>query len=322
MLFAQWNAGMPEAASTIATQVDDLYVFMFWVSVVSLAGVLGAILYFGIRYRRTEENQEAVSKVDDNVPLEVIWTAVPTVVLVVIFGWGVLSWMDMRVAPSEAMDIHVTARQWSWQFEYPDEGILSENLVVPAGKPVRLIMTSVDVLHSFFVPEFRVKQDIVPGRYTSLWFEAPNPGTYNIMCAEYCGKDHSRMNRLVQVMTQEDYMAWIDSGGGLADLSLVDRGELLFKRSGCTQCHSADGTAGTGPSLKGVYGSNEDFTDGTSALVDENYIRESILYPNRKIVKGYTPAMPTYANSLRDAQLNAIVAYVKSLGSSKEGADE
>ena len=142
------------------------------------------------------------------------------------------------------------------------------------------------------------------------------------MCTEYCGKDHSRMNRKVVVMTEENFAAWVDTGGGLADLPLALRGELLFQRSGCTQCHSVDGSPGTGPSLKGVYGKDEYFTDGTSALADENYIRESILYPNRKIVKGYTPAMPTYANSLRDAQLDAIVAYVMSLGENKEGADE
>jgi len=322
MFFAQWNAGMPEAASTVAAQVDELYVFLFWVSAISLVGVAGAILYYGIRYRRTEEHQVAASKVDHNVPLEIVWTAVPTVILFVLFFWGVNSWMEMRVPPAGTMDVHVTARQWSWQFEYPDEGILSDNLVVPAGKPVRLIMTSTDVIHSFFVPEFRVKQDVVPGSYTTLWFESPEPGVFNIMCTEYCGKDHSRMNRKVEVMSEKDYMAWIDSGGGLADLSLVDRGELLFQRSGCTQCHSVDGTKGTGPSLKGVYGKEEVFADGTSGLADENYVRESILYPNRKIVKGYTPAMPTYANSLRDAQLNAIVAYVKSLGENKEGADE
>lgn len=322
MLFAQWNAGMPEAASTLATQVDELYVFLFWVSAVSLALVAGAILYFGTRYRRTPENPEASSLVDHNIQLEVIWTAIPTVILFVLFFWGLDTWMTAKVPPSETLDIHVTARQWSWQFEYPKEGILSDNLVVPEGKPVRLIMTSTDVIHSLYVPEFRMKQDVVPGRYTTTWFEAPNAGVFNIMCTEYCGKDHSRMNRKVEVMTQDEYMKWIDSGGGLADLSLEDRGQLLFQRSGCTQCHSVDGTKGTGPSLKGVYGKQENFADGTSQLADENYIRESILYPNRKIVQGYTPAMPTYANSLRDAQLDAIVAYVKSLGNVKEGADE
>ena len=322
MLFAQWNAGMPEAASTMAGQVDDLYVFLVWVSVVSIAIVGGAIVYFGVKYKRTEANPEATSLVDHNLQLEVVWTLIPTVILFILFFWGVSTWMSTRVAPSEAMDIHVTARQWSWQFEYPDEGILSDNLVVPAGKPVRLIMTSTDVIHSLYVPEFRMKQDVLPGRYTTQWFEAPEEGVYNIMCTEYCGKDHSRMNRQVEVMSDEEFMKWIDSGGGMADLSLVDRGELLFQRSGCTQCHSVDGSEGTGPSLKGLYGRDEDFADGTSALADENYIRESILYPNRKIVKGYTPAMPTYANSLRDAQLEAIVAYVKSLGTEKGGADE
>ena len=250
---------MPEAASTMAAQVDDLYVFLIWVSVVSLIVVGGAILFFGVKYRRTEANPEATSLVDHNLQLEVVWTLIPTVILFVLFFWGVNTWMGMRVAPSESMDIHVTARQWSWQFEYPDEGILSDNLVVPAGKPVRLIMTSTDVIHSLFVPEFRMKQDVLPGRYTTAWFEAPNAGKYNIMCTEYCGKDHSRMNRTVEVMSDEDFMKWIDSGGGLADLSLVDRGELLFQRSGCTQCHSVDGSEGTGPSLKGLYGRDEDF---------------------------------------------------------------
>ena len=382
MLFAEFTAGMPEAASTLAHKIDDLYVFLFWVSIISMIGVTGAILYFGIKYRRTEDNQEATSKVDHNLELEVVWTAVPTFILFLLFFWGMNTWMEGRISPSESMDIHVEAKQWAWTFEYPKDGITSDHLIVPVDKPIRLIMGSTDVLHSFFVPEFRVKQDVVPGQYTTVWFEVPSSslkmqcphgsqemsvndklvclkecppgtktdqegaglncisnadpseikrrekmervrqGTFNIMCTEYCGKDHSRMNRKVVVMTNENYTEWIDSGGGLADLSLVDMGELLFQRSGCTQCHSVDGSAGTGPSLKGLYGKDEYFTDGSSALADENYIRESILYPNRKIVKGYTPAMPSYANSLRDKQLTAIVEYVKSIGAKKEDADE
>ncbi len=319
MSFAEINLGLPEAASTVAAKVDDIYGFMFWVSVVSTLIITVAILYFGIKYRRKEGNLEASSKVDHNTPFEVLGAGLVTVVLAIIFVWSLGVYMEMRVPPKETLDIHVTARQWSWQFEYPDEGIISENLVVPQGKPVRLIMTSVDVLHSLFVPEFRVKQDVVPGMYTTLWFEAPNVGIYNIMCTEYCGKDHSRMNRIVDVKTEKDYMDWIDSGGGLADLSLTDRGELLFQRLGCTQCHSADGTDGTGPTLKDKFGYEETLVDGSTVMVDENYIQESILYPNRKIVKGFTPAMPSYANSVRPKQLEAVVAYVKSLGKNEEG---
>jgi len=307
-----WN-GLPEAASTLAADIDALYDFILLLSIGSMALITGAMLFMVIKYRRKNDDEIPENPVTHNVPLEVAWIVIPTLLLIVVFAWGFTTWLDARVPPAEPIDIRVEARQWAWSFTYPEEGIVSEHLVVPAGKPVKLTMSSADVLHSLFVPAFRIKQDVLPERYTIAWFNAPETGEYDLLCAEYCGKDHSRMNRLVKVMNDKDYIDWIDSGGGMKGLSIAERGGMLFTRFGCTQCHSIDGTAGTGPTLAGLYGKQESLVTGEKVLADDNYIRESILYPNRKIVAGYEPKMPAYAGSIRDAQIEALIEYIKSL---------
>ena len=304
--------GMPNAASTVAQDVDELYLFILVLSVISFIGIIGFMLWYVVKYRKKSDNDKT-SPIHHSTQLEIWWSVIPSVLLVVIFIWGFRGWMDMQVPPDDSMEIRVTARQWSWQFDYPRDGIVSDKLVVPANKPIKLIMSASDVIHSFYVPEFRVKKDVLPGRYSVVWFEALEPGVYNIFCTEYCGKDHSRMITRVEVLSDEDYMQWIDSGGGLGDLPMHELGAIFFQRYGCNQCHSIDGAANTGPSFQGLWGRDEHFTDGSSAPVDENYIRESILYPGNKVVKGYQNKMPSFKGKIKDKQLDAIIEYIKAI---------
>ena len=303
---------MPQAASTVADNVDNLYDFIFWLSLIFFVLIVGAMLWFVVAYRKKSDDDKT-SPLHHSTKLEIWWSVIPTILLVVIFIWGFRDWMDMQVPPDDSMEIRVTARQWSWQFDYPRDGIVSDKLVVPVNKPIKLIMSASDVIHSFYVPEFRVKKDVLPGRYTVVWFEATEPGVYNVFCTEYCGKDHSRMITRVEVKAADDYTKWVDSGGGLGDLPMHELGAIFFQRYGCSQCHSIDGAANTGPTFQGLWGRDEQFTDGTSAPVDENYLRESILYPGKKVVKGYQNKMPSFKGKIKDKQLDAIIEYIKTV---------
>lgn len=308
------SAWMPKAASTVAKDVDLLYDVILYLSTAFFIGIIGAMVYFTVKYRRKKEG-ERTGNFTHNSTLELVWIVIPSILLVGMFFWGFTKWMDMRVAPDNALEIRVTGRQWSWQFDYPRDGVNGANeLVVPVGRPIRLIMTSMDVLHSFYVPEFRVKQDVLPRRYTTLWFEAPETGTFNVFCAEYCGKDHSRMITRVKVLSAEDYQKWIDSGGGLGDMPLPDLGKIFFTRFGCSQCHNTDGTPSTGPNLDGRFGKMETLSDGTQVAVDDNYVRESMMNPAGQIVQGFQPKMPTFKGKIKEKQIVAIIEYLKSIG--------
>lgn len=315
LLEAQTSFWMPKAASTMAERVDSLYYFILYLSTFFFVGIVGVMVYFAIKYKKKSDNDKTSGYSHDN-KLEVFWSVIPTLLLVVIFWWGFKDWIAMQVPPDHAMEVRVTARQWSWQFDYPKDGITTDRLVVPANRPVRLIMSSSDVLHSFFIPEFRVKKDVLPNRYTELWFESPEPGIYNVWCAEYCGKDHSRMITRAEVKTPEEYQKWIDSGGGLdwENTPMSEIGKIFFKRFGCTQCHSDDGSGNTGPTMLGLFGKKEELATGETVLVDENYLRESIIYPGAKVVKGFAPKMPSFKGKIKDKQLNAIIEYIKSVG--------
>jgi len=221
--------------------------------------------------------------------------------------------MTMQQAPPNCYDLRVTARQWAWQFVYPN-GHVDENLHVPAGEPIRLTMTSQDVIHGLWIPALRVKKDVVPGRYSSLWFQADKPGAYNLLCTQYCGDEHSNMLASLVVHTRADYENWLkDAANYLKTLPPAEAGKILYQRRGCGQCHSTDGTAGTGPSLKGIFGTRQRMSDGRDVLVDDNYIRESILEPQAKIVAGYQPVMSTYKGLLSDDDVTALIEYIKSL---------
>jgi cytochrome c oxidase subunit 2 len=221
----------------------------------------------------------------------------------------------MHIAPKDALEIKVTGQKWFWVFDYPNGANSMNDLVVPVGKPVKLLMSSQDVIHSFFVPDFRVKMDVLPNRYTITWFEALNEGEYEIFCTEYCGKGHSEMLGKVKVLSEEDYAKWLSSAA--ADIpegaSLEEVGAKLYTSKACVTCHSLDGTPGVAPSFLNKFGSQEQLTNGTNILVDENYVRESILNPQAKVVLGFQPVMPTYQGVLTDRQIDALIAYLKTL---------
>ena len=303
------------AVTQDAQRVDNLFNFILALCALFFVLVTGATVLFAIKYRRRHEGQRT-SPIKGNKKLEVIWAVVPAILLVIIFVWGFQDFLGMSVAPGDAMEVRVTAQKWSWSFDYPKDGITSGDLVVPAGEPVKLTMSSMDVIHSFYVPAFRIKRDILPNRYSVLWFNAEEPGTYDLMCAEYCGTNHSTMLAKVKVLTHAKYREWIDSGGGLSGKGLTSAqfGKLLFKSKGCTACHTVDGAPSTGPTLKDKYGTLERLAAGGSVKVDDNYLRESLMKPNAKVVHGFAPVMPTYAGRLKEKQVNALIDYIKSIG--------
>lgn len=302
----------PPARSTTAGEVDGLFNLILWVCVVFFAIITGALILFLIRYVSRPGHGPQPSP-DHSNALEAFWSLVPSAIVCVIFFLGFTIYLDMRTPPDDAYEIQVNARKWSWAFTYPN-GHVDSDLHVPAGRPVRLVMSSSDVIHSLFVPAFRVKMDCVPGRYTTTWFEATEPGEYHLFCTEYCGTGHSTMNAQVVAHPAGEFEKWLaDAGNFLEKMTPVEAGELLYKRRGCAQCHSSDGSAKVGPTFQGVYGTQQNMASGESIAVDENYLRESILEPQAKVRAGYKPVMPTYQGQLKDAEIDALIAYIKSL---------
>jgi cytochrome c oxidase subunit 2 len=304
---------LPPGQSTIASDVDALFNFILYASVVMFAIVVALMTYFIIRYRRRGEDQ-TTSGVAHNFKLELLWSIIPTILVVIVFFWGFRVFMKMHIVPKDAYEINVTGQKWFWSFDYPNGAATVNDLVVPAGKPIKLLMSSKDVIHSFFVPDFRVKMDVLPNRYTLIWFEAPDPGEHNLFCAEYCGTSHSNMIGRVRVLEEQEFEDWLKEGASSSEgLSLEEYGEQLYTSKACITCHRVDGTAHTGPSFLGIYGVEHGLVDGQTVTVDENYIRESILDPQAKIVAGFQPVMPTYQGLLDERQVDALIAYIKSL---------
>lgn len=323
----QGTIQLPPQLSTYAAEVDWLYYFLYWLSVVFFVAVVGAMLYFVVKYRRREG--VAPKPTGHNTPLEVFWTFTPLVLLWFLFAWGFDSYVKAAVAPKDAIDIRVRGAQWNWEFEYPSGATEGNEVWVPVGEPVRLVMSSKDVLHSFFVPAFRVKKDVVPGMYTTMWFEATQTGDVQIYCTEYCGAPegggnvgHSAMLGKIRVVTKDEYESHVRSLDSVPDgMSPAEYGEQLYVSNGCNACHKVDGeTMQPAPNWVGLWGKQRAFADGTSAVADENYIRTSILQPQAKVVEGYANVvMPPYA--LRDFQIDSIIAYIKQLsGADGEGA--
>jgi cytochrome c oxidase subunit II len=306
---------LPPSGSTIAPEVDSLFWFVLIASIIMFVIVLAGVLFFVIRYRRRAEGQLTAS-ISHNTKLEILWTAIPLILVFIVFVWGFRTYLKMRVVPAGAIQIKVTAQKWFWTFDYP-EGMNSLNeLVVPVDKPIQLTMSSTDVIHSFFVPGFRIKMDVLPNRYTVAWFEATQVGSYDLFCAEYCGTSHSEMIAKVKVVTEREYGEWLNSASLPAEgMSLSDLGAKLYASKACITCHTVDGSAKTGPSFLGRYGRQIKMTDGTQLLMDENYMRESILKPQAKVAAGYQPVMPTYQGLLKDRQIDALIAYIKSIQS-------
>ncbi len=304
---------LPEAASTVAGEVDALFYFIFYASLFFFVLVTSAMVYFAFRYRKRGK-RVLTSSISHNTALEVTWTVIPTILVFVIFIWGFKDFLNLHVVPRGATEIKVTGQKWFWSFDYPEGLSVVNELTVPVNKPIKLLMASKDVIHSFYVPSFRVKMDVVPNRYSIIWFEATQPGEYNLFCTEFCGKGHSEMIGKVNVVTEEEYEDWLlENADPSEGLTMEEFGAKLYKSKACVTCHTIDGTASQGPSFLGIYGKNEQLTDGSSVLVDENYLRESFLNPAAKIVKGYQPVMPPYQGLLNDKEVDALIAYIKSL---------
>jgi cytochrome c oxidase subunit 2 len=338
---------LPEQMSTVAADIDWLYYFIYWLSVVLFVAIVGAMVYWAIKYR--ERKGHKAEPTGHNLPLEIAWTIAPLFVLVFLFHKGFQGYLDLDIAPANAMEIRVNAKQWSWEFVYPNGGS-SDKLHVPLHKPVKLVMASADVIHSFFAPALRVKRDVVPGMYTTVWFEATHTGKDDIFCTEYCGgrsngpngelpyqpsedKDnpyppgqatgHWAMHSMVYVETPDDFAKFMKSIGDPCDPFLSQgkpcpadvaavQGQKLYASKGCVACHTTTGARLVGPTWKGIWGKAES-TDKGEVKVDENYVRESILDPQAKLVTGFPPTMPTFRGQISDAEIDEIIAFIKSL---------
>ena len=306
----------PEGASTIAGGVDLLYLFLVAVSVVFSVGIFFSIFYFALRYHRKHPN-EVPKPIEGSLKLEIFWSVGPFLITLVMFGWGTTLFFRNFNPPAGAMEIYVVGKQWMWKLQHPEGHREINELHVPVGRPVKLTMATEDVIHSFFVPAFRVKKDVVPGMYTTMWFQPTKPGKYHLFCAEYCGNQHSGMIGTVHVLEPPEYEAWLS--GAPRGETMVQAGERLFQRLGCFTCHRAD-SPGRGPILQGVFGSEVTLQDGRKVRADEVYLRESILAPQAKRVAGYQTEMPTFQGQISEEGLMQIIAYIKSLAS-KERID-
>lgn len=303
---------LPRQGSPLAAEIDRSFGLVFGVSLFFLVLVTGLMLWFVLRYRGRPERPPRPSAAHSTA-LELLWSVIPTLIVVGLFWSGYRTFLATVTPPGEAYEIQVTGQKWNWQFTYPN-GYVDGELHVPQGQPVRLVLTSLDVIHSFFLPEFRVKRDVIPGRYSQLWFEPAVVGRFDVFCAEYCGKDHSRMLTVLHVQPRAEFEAWLAQASNLlARLPPAEAGQLLYASRGCKQCHSVDGSAGTGPTLRGLWGTRAELTSGASVEVDENYLRQSIVDPQSQVVRGFEPVMPTYRGRLKDDEIGAIIAYLKTL---------
>ncbi|HTY42216.1 MAG TPA: cytochrome c oxidase subunit II [Thermoanaerobaculia bacterium] len=299
----------PEEASTFARHVDSLYLFLIAVTAFFslMIGVL--VVVFAIKYRRKSAD-EVATEVHESGVLEIVWTVIPFGIVMIMFFWGARVFFQITRPPQNAIDVYVTAKQWMWKLQHADGHREMNELHVPIGQPVRLTMASEDVIHSFYVPAFRFKRDVVPGRFSVAWFEATKPGKYHLFCAEYCGTRHSNMIGWVYVMTPADYQAWL--AGGAPGETLAASGAKRFVENACNTCHG-DQPGARGPSLTGLFGRRVQLSNGQTIVADEGYIRESIVNPQAKLVAGYPAIMPTFQGLISEEGLLQLVAYIKSL---------
>lgn len=306
---------LPDSASTIAGQIDALFFFLVAVSVFFSLVITIGLVFSAARYRRGSQASRK-GALNDYLPLELAWSIIPLIIAIFIFGWSAKLYLDMRVAPANAMEIYVVGKQWMWKIQHPAGNREINELHVPVGRPVKLIMTSQDVIHSFYIPAFRVKQDVLPGRYTTQWFEATKPGEYHLFCAEYCGTSHSGMIGKVIAMEQAEYEAWL-MGASRTGVAMASSGAEVFERFGCKTCHRQD-SGERGPALDGLWGKTVNLSDGKTVVADGEYVRESILNPGAKTVAGYMQLMPTYKNQLTSEQVNQLIEYIRSLSPASE----
>jgi cytochrome c oxidase subunit II len=304
------SALFPAEASTISPYTDALYFFLLLMTIVGLILVGALIFGFSIRYRR--EKSPVATQIEGSTLLEATWTIIPLAIFLVTFVWGALLYFRIYDPPADAMNIYVVGKQWMWKAEHPGGQHEINALHVPTGRPVQLTMISQDVFHSFSIPDFRVKREVIPGRYTTVWFNATTPGTYHIFCTQYCGTQHSGMIGEVTVLSPDDYKKWTEQS--TSGMSLAQNGERLFASMGCNACHSGNAAA-RGPNLAGVYNSKLTLTNGSQVLVNDAYLRDAILNPSQHITAGYSPIMPTYQGQISEDGLIDLVEYIKNLQS-------
>lgn len=303
---------LPPQMATGAPAVDNLYNIVLWFSIVFTVGITGAMLYFVQKYRRRSKGRNEL-QVPDLTKLEIFWTVTPVLFIVWLFHIGWETYITNATAAEGALEIRVRGKKWSWTFEYPTGQNEPAELWLPVNKPVKLILSSDDVLHSFFIPAFRLKRDAVPGLYSHLAFTPNVVGEAQVFCAEYCGTSHSNMLAKIHVVTEAEYLKHVDELDKAPEgKTPAEWGKDLFVKNGCPTCHSVDGSKSNGPSLKGVFGTSQPIIGSGPTVADENYLRESILRPQAKIVDGYaTLQMPLF--KLKDPQVDALIAYIKTL---------
>jgi cytochrome c oxidase subunit 2 len=299
----------PQQASAQAAQVDAIYFFMVAVTAFFSLLIGALVVIFAVKFRRKSDDEVGVA-IHGSLALELLWTFIPLGIAMVMFAWGAKVFFDMYRPPAGAMEIFIVGKQWMWKAQHADGQREINELHVPIGRPVKLVMGSEDVIHSYYIPAFRVKADVIPGRYNSLWFTATRPGRYRLFCAEYCGTKHSGMVGWITAMEPTDYQAWL--AGGPATASPVAAGEKLFQDLACHSCHQ-QGPQARGPVLDGIFGKTIELQGGGTALVDEAYVRESIVNPSAKVVAGFQPIMPTFQGLVTEEQLLQLIAYVRSL---------
>ena len=308
---------LPEQGSSVSGDVDNVFFMITVICAIFAIGITGTLICFAIRYRRVP-GRVADSSLRHNIILETMWSVLPAGLLALIFAMGMVTFIDMATVPDEAYEIQVIGKSWVWSFVYPN-GYVDNDLHVPVDRPVRLVMSSDDVIHSLYIPAFRVKQDLIPGRYTKMWFEANRVGEFDLFCTEYCGTKHSDMYCKVVVHPPGEFEKWLRDASNFMDrMSPAEAGELLYKRRGCAQCHSVDGSKMVGPTFWESFGEEAMLDSGDTIVVDENYIRQSILEPQAKGRAGYRRVMPTYQGQLTEAEINALIAYIKTLKPSTE----
>jgi cytochrome c oxidase subunit 2 len=298
----------PQSASSVSDRVDSLYLFLVAISVLFTALICVLILFFAIRYRRGSKAKRAHPP--QSMALEITWAAIPLLLTMVMFAWGAWIYYDMRTPPQNAMPISVVGKQWMWKVQHPEGAAEINTLHLPVGQPVRLTMISEDVIHSFYIPAFRVKQDVLPGYYTSLWFTPTRPGVYHLFCAEYCGTEHSHMRGRIVVMPPADYARWLSENSG-EPASVA--GRRHFERFRCAGCHNP-GAARSGPLLAGLYRSQVPLANGRAVVADDQYLRDSIRNPSKHLVAGHQPLMPNYkSEDLDESRVMQLIAYIKTL---------
>jgi cytochrome c oxidase subunit 2 len=305
-----WIPLIPESASTVSWKVDALYFYLSGVTLFFTLLISAVLIFFVVRYRRRTP-YEIPRPVAGSHKLETIWTVIPFVIAMTMFAWGARVYFDQFKAPENAIEVYVVGKQWMWKLQHATGQREINELHVPVNRKIKLIMTTEDVIHDFFVPAFRTKADVIPGRYVTLWFEATKTGRYHLFCAEYCGMNHSGMTGSIIVMEPREFDDWLSGNTGTTTPATAGQG--LYQTLGCASCHGANGEGGRGPTLVGVFGSNQTLQTGETVRVDEGYVRESILNPQAKLVAGFGPIMPTFQGQVSEDQMVQLIAFIKSL---------